>query len=343
MQAVVLAGGQSTRLRPLTNHRPKMLVPLLNKPIAEHVLERLKEASIEDVIFTVGYRAKQIADYFGDGSSFGMHFSYGFEKHPLGTAGSVKNIADKLEDTFVVASGDIVFDFSLKKAIDTHVEKGSRATILLNTVENTAQFGVVALSKDGTVKSFIEKPNTRNTMAGLVNTGIYILEKKVLQDVPPHKKIDFSLDLFPRLVSKGSLHGVDMGGFWYDIGTFDGLLRAQRDIFLNKTRIEVPGKQVREGIYVQGRAELADPDSVHGPALFGTGVYVGSGTSVRFASVGSGCRIGDSVSILESVIMKDTLVQSEATLTGAILGEGCKVDNFRSVTGPVAFPDRAVV
>ncbi|MCU0515518.1 MAG: nucleotidyltransferase family protein, partial [Oscillatoria sp. Prado101] len=204
MRAVLMAGGSGTRLRPLTCDLPKPMVPILNRPIAEHIINLLRRHQITEIIATLHYLPDVMRDYFSDGSDFGVQMTYAVEEdQPLGTAGCVKNIAELLEQTFLVISGDSITDFNLSAAIAFHKHKRSLATIVLTHVPNPIEFGVVITDKDGRIRRFLEKPSTSEIFSDTVNTGIYILEPEVLDYLPENKECDFSKDLLPLLLEKG--------------------------------------------------------------------------------------------------------------------------------------------
>lgn len=341
MKAVVLAGGFSTRLRPLTNFIPKPLVPVVNKPIIEHVVDRLVEADVRDVVFTLHYRAQEIIDHFGDGGRHGIKPTYIVEGEPLGTAGSVKNVEHLLDEDFLVVSGDILFDFDLRAVIKNHFERGSRATIVLSRVDSVEQFGVAELDSDGRVVGFVEKPDPAKVKSRLVNAGIYVLNKSVLKLVEKGVMTDFSLNVFPKLVRSGELYGYSPEGFWYDVGTFQGLLKAQHETLAGRTKIKIPGKRVVEGIYVQGDVDLSDPEKLVGPAVIGGGSKVGDGVTLRYASVGPRVTLGVKSTLVDSMVMEGCLVGGGCVLTNVVLGRRCTVSPNKTISGPVGFGDGA--
>jgi len=220
MRAVLMAGGSGTRLRPLTCDLPKPMVPVLNRPIAEHILNLLKRNSITEVIATLHYLPDVMRDYFQDGSEFGVEMTYAVEEaQPLGTAGCVKNLEELLQETFLVISGDSITDFDLQKAIAFHREKQSKATLVLTRVPNPIEFGVVITDKEDRIQRFLEKPSSSEIFSDTVNTGTYILEPEVLKYLPKNEESDFSQDLFPLLLEIGApMYGYVAEGYWCDVG-----------------------------------------------------------------------------------------------------------------------------
>jgi len=228
MRAVLMAGGSGTRLRPLTCDLPKPMVPILNRPIAEHIINLLKRHNITEIIATLHYLPDALRDYFQDGSGFGVQMNYAVEdEQPLGTAGCVKNIEELLDDTFLVISGDSITDFDLSAAIAFHRDKGSRATLILTRVPNPMEFGVVITDENQKISRFLEKPSTSEIFSDTVNTGTYILEPEVLEYLPANEESDFSKDLFPLLLERQEpMYGYIAEGYWCDVGHLDAYRQA---------------------------------------------------------------------------------------------------------------------
>ena len=203
MKAVVMAGGEGTRLRPLTSNQPKPMVPIVNKPCMEHIIELLKKNGINDIIVTLAFLPQSIRGYFGDGSSMGVSIEYSVEESPLGTAGSVRNAFEHLDETFIVISGDALTDFDLNEVIDFHKSKDSMITLALKSVENPLEFGVVIVDEDNHIKQFLEKPSWGQVFSDYVNTGIYVLEPEIFDYIPENTKYDFSQELFPKMLQAG--------------------------------------------------------------------------------------------------------------------------------------------
>ena len=201
MKAVVMAGGEGSRLRPLTSGVPKPLVPVVGKPVMEHILRLLRKHGITDVVVTLQYLGSAIRDYFGDGSDFGVDITYVVEDAPLGTAGSVKNAQEYLTEPFIVISGDALTDIDLGAVMQYHREKGASATIVLTSVANPLEFGVVITNPDGTIKRFLEKPSWGEVFSDQVNTGIYVIEPEVLDLLSPGAVVDWSGDVFPKMLT----------------------------------------------------------------------------------------------------------------------------------------------
>src|SRR5215469_1759970 len=192
MKAVIMAGGEGTRLRPLTSNQPKPMMPIANKPMMEHIVELLKRHGFEDIVVTVAFQANAIRTYFGNGSEFGVNMVYATEETPLGTAGSVRNAMDELDEPFLVISGDVLTDIDLAGIVDFHREKKALATIGLKALENPLEFGIVITREDGSVERFLEKPSWGQVFSDTINTGIYVLEPEIFDHIEPGKPVDFS-------------------------------------------------------------------------------------------------------------------------------------------------------
>ena len=214
MQAVIMAGGKGTRLAPLTDHAPKPMMPILDKPILTYIIELLKKHGITDISVTLGYMANRIIEAFGDGKDLGVHLHYTVEKEPLGTAGSVKNAAKTFEDDFLVISGDAYTDFNLTDLIEFHKSHGKLATIAATKVENPSEYGVMLLNSAGKVRAFFEKPQI--PVGNIVSTGIYVFKKEILKKIPSGFQ-DFARNVFPKI--PGQIYAKVMRGYWSDIGT----------------------------------------------------------------------------------------------------------------------------
>ena len=265
MKAVVMAGGEGTRLRPLTLGRPKPMVPLVNRSMLEHILLLLKRHGITDVVLTVQYMASYIQTHIGDGSDLGMNVTYSVEEHPLGTAGSVRQAAESLDDTFLVISGDALTDFDLHAAIEFHRSKGAMATLTLHRVPHPLEYGVVVTDGDGRIKQFQEKPSWSEVVTDTINTGIYVLEPSVFEWYARDQVFDFSKDLFPLLLKEGKpLYGYVADGYWTDVGSIEEYVRATRDVLEGKVGIEWSGQQV-DGTWREGGVEIAQDARIIGP------------------------------------------------------------------------------
>ncbi|MEB3827983.1 mannose-1-phosphate guanyltransferase [Phormidium sp. CCY1219] len=329
MRAVLMAGGSGTRLRPLTCDLPKPMVPILNRPIAEHIVNLLKRHGIEEIIATLHYLPDVMRDYFQDGSEFGVQMTYAVEEdQPLGTAGCVKNIAELLDDTFFVISGDSITDFDLSAAVKFHKEQGSKATLVLTRVPNPIEFGVVITDEDQRIKRFLEKPSTSEIFSDTVNTGTYILEPEVLKYLPANQESDFSKDLFPLLLEKGEpMYGYVAEGYWCDVGHLDAYREAQYDGLDRKVHLDYAYEEHSPGIWV-GQNTYIDPSAkIQTPALIGDNCRIGARVCIEAGTViGDNVTVGADADLKRPIVWNGAIVGEEAHLRACVAARGVRVD-----------------
>ncbi|MDR0344171.1 MAG: nucleotidyltransferase family protein, partial [Nocardiopsaceae bacterium] len=258
MKAVVMAGGEGTRLRPMTANQPKPMLPVANKPIMEHVLKLLKRHGFDETVVTVQFLASLVRNYFADGEDVGMSLQYATEESPLGTAGSVKNAEDALrDDTFLVISGDALTDIDLSAMVAYHKKQGALVTVGLTRVPNPLEFGIIIVGEDGRIQRFLEKPTWGQVFSDTVNTGIYVMEPEVLAHVAAGEQVDWSGDVFPELLESGApLYGWVADGYWEDVGTHQSYLKAQADVLAGKVDTEIDGFEVSPGVWIAEGAEV---------------------------------------------------------------------------------------
>jgi mannose-1-phosphate guanylyltransferase/phosphomannomutase len=335
MRAVLMAGGSGTRLRPLTCDLPKPMVPVLNRPISEHIINLLKRNGINEVIATLYYLPDVMRDYFQDGSEFGVQMTYAVEEdQPLGTAGCVKNIAELLDDTFLVISGDGITDFDLKEAIRFHKEKGSKATLVLAHVPNPVEFGVVITDSENRIKRFLEKPSTSEIFSDTVNTGTYILEPEVLDYLPANQETDFSKDLFPLLLDKGEpMFGYVAEGYWCDIGHLDAFREAQYDALSGKVEMFLdyyPQKSPR--LWIGQNTEIDPSAKIEPPVMIGDNCRIGARAKIKSGTViGDNVTIGNDAQLERSIVWNGAIIGEEAYLQACVISRGTRVDRRAQV------------
>ncbi|MEG3439493.1 mannose-1-phosphate guanyltransferase [Pannus brasiliensis CCIBt3594] len=329
MRAVLMAGGSGTRLRPLTCDLPKPMVPILNRPIAEHIINLLRRHDITEIIVTLHYLPDVLRDYFQDGSDFGVKLTYSVEEdQPLGTAGCVKNISEWLDETFLVISGDSITDFDLKAAIDFHKRKGSKATLILTRVPNPIEFGVVITDAEGRILRFLEKPSTSEIFSDTVNTGTYILEPEVLDYLPNKEESDFSKDLFPLLLQRGEpMYGYVADGYWCDVGHLEAYREAQYDALSGKVNLEFPYRERSPGVWV-GTNTYIDPTArVEAPAIIGNHCRVGANALIEGGSViGDNVTIGVGADLKRPILWNGVVIGEEAHLSACTIARGTRID-----------------
>ncbi|MFZ5818255.1 MAG: sugar phosphate nucleotidyltransferase [Bacillota bacterium] len=341
MKAVVMAGGEGTRLRPLTVNRPKPMVPVVNRPVMEHIVGLVRQHGIHEIIATLHYLPDVIQDYFGDGSDFGVKMKYTVEVTPLGTAGSVRQAADELTETFLVISGDALTDMDLTDLIRFHKEKGAVATLALTRVQNPLDFGVVITDGSGRIVRFLEKPSWSEVFSDTINTGIYVLEPEVFHLMEEGKVYDFSKDIFPKLLAAGRpIYGYVSRDYWCDIGSLDQCLQAQEDCLAGRVRVSIPGEEVRRGIWI-GRDVSIDPTAqIIGPVLIGDGAVIRPGAQVgEFSVIGPNTVVDREAEVKRTFTMGQVYIGRGADVRAAILTRGATVGQRASVGQGVVIAD----
>ncbi len=331
-----MAGGEGSRLRPLTSNMPKPMLPLLNAPMMEHIVSLLKRHGFDDIVVTVAYMANVIRTYFGDGSEFGVRMVYATEEHPLGTAGSVRNAMDELDDRFLVISGDVLTDIDLGAMLAFHDEKKALATIGLCHVENPLEFGIVITRDDGSIERFLEKPTWGQVFSDTINTGIFVFEPEIFDHIPPDQAVDFSSEVFPRLLEEEQpVFGAITDGYWEDVGTLEAYVRAHKDALDAKVAIDIVGFELTEGVWVGENAEVHPEAKVEGPAVIGDYCRIEAGARLgEYTVLGSNVRVREAADDLRSgVRCEEGVVLGDQSFVGdnAVIGSGVKVYPFKTV------------
>ena len=345
MKAIIMAGGEGTRLRPLTCNLPKPMVPVANRPMMEYCVALLKRNGIRDIGVTLRYLPETIIEHFGDGSDFGVKMCYFVEDSPLGTAGSVKNAGSFLDQTFVVVSGDALTDINLSEAIKFHKERGAIATIVLTRVNCPLEYGVVITGEEGRIRRFLEKPGWGEVFSDTVNTGIYVLEPEVLDYFGAGQNFDFSKDLFPHLLKENKpLYGYVIDGYWCDIGGLEVYLQAHRDILSGAVQVDLPGKQVRSAVWIEEGASVHPDARLEGPLVVGKHTEICSGAHVgAFTVLGRGCAVQSGASLKRSVVWNHCFVGKKTTLRGAVLANKVQVQAHAGIYEGAVVGDNSVI
>ncbi|MCX7838583.1 MAG: mannose-1-phosphate guanyltransferase [Anaerolineae bacterium] len=329
MKAVVMAGGEGSRLRPLTLNRPKPMVPIANRRVMGHILELLRRHNFSEVVATLQYRADDIQNYFGDGSQFGIPINYSVEPHPLGTAGSVKYAEKYLarDEPFLVISGDALTDFNLTEIVAFHKRVGAAVTITLYRVPNPLEYGVIIVDNEGRITRFLEKPSWGEVISDTVNTGIYVISPEILDEIESDVPFDFSKDLFPRLMRKGApLYGYIAEGYWCDVGNLAEYMRATADLLWGKVNVGEIAPKIGKDIYAQEDVEIAPDAQLFGPIFLGRGVKIKGGVVIHGpTSIGSFTIVDNRVHIDRSIILRNAYIGEGVELRGAIIGQRCSI------------------
>ncbi len=320
-----MAGGEGTRLRPLTSNTPKPMLPLVNRPMMEHVVRLLERHGFDEIVVTLAFMPEAIRNYFGDGSEWGVRMAYTTEETPLGTAGSVLNAREHLDDRFLVISGDVLTDIDLTAIAKFHAENAALATIGLVAVENPLEFGIVITREDGSVERFLEKPSWGQVFSDTINTGIFMLEPEVFDYIDPDQSVDFSGDVFPRLLEDGRpLFGAIGDGYWEDVGNLDAYLRVHKDILDGKVSVDIAGFELSPGVWMGEGTEIHPRAEVIGPAVIGDNVRIEAGVALgRYAVLGDNVRVRQDADLERSVVHDNTYLGEGVRLRGTVVGRSC--------------------
>jgi len=321
LKAIILVGGEGTRLRPLTYDIPKSMVPVLNRPFLEHTIAYLKKFGVKDVILALSYLPGSIRDYFGDGSNLGVQLTYSVESSPLGTAGAVKNAERYLESTFVVLNGDIFTGLDIADMLAFHRHNGAKATIALTWVDNPCAFGVVETDGDGRVQCFIEKPSPDRVTTNWINAGIYILETEVLEHVPAGSHYMFEKGLFPLLLELGDpVYGYPFSGYWLDMGTPEKYLCLNCDLLLSKAKSALISGLSSNEVCCDKETIIHPSAKIVGPVIIASRCQIGQRVNIKGPVViGADCCIGEDASLERTVLWRGSNINAGAVLKQCIV------------------------
>jgi NDP-sugar pyrophosphorylase family protein len=340
MQAVVLVGGEGTRLRPLTYGTPKPMVPIMNVPFLARTMERLYAAEIRDVILAAGYMPQAIVDYFGDGSRLGMKITYAIEETPLGTAGGIKNVERHITGPFFVLNGDILTSLDLRAMREYHHEKGGIGVLHLIRVDDPSPFGCVVHDETGRISAFVEKPPKGTEPTNEINAGTYLLERDILDLIPAGRAVSIERETFPQAIAAGkALYAYTTADYWLDLGRPEQYLAAHRDVLSGAMPLAM-----EPGINGDGKHALGGHPGVVPPIYAGADVVVDASATIGPNVVlGRGCSIGASAAVRESVLWERVSVGAGAIIEEAILASGVTIGaNARIGRGSVIGHDVSV-
>jgi mannose-1-phosphate guanylyltransferase/phosphomannomutase len=346
MKAVVMAGGEGTRLRPMTANQPKPLLPVVNRPIMEHVLRLLRRHGFTDTVVTVQFLASLIRNYFGDGDELGMNLQYATEESPLGTAGSVKNAESELRDNrFVVISGDALTDIDLSDMARFHHEHQALVTVALKRVPNPLEFGIVITREDGHIDRFLEKPTWGQVFSDTVNTGVYMMEPEVFEHVAAGEQVDWSQEVFPKLLEIGApVYGYIADAYWEDVGTLESLIQVQADVLNRQVDVDIEGFEMMPGVWVCEGAEV-DPEAIlKGPLYIGDYAKVEGGAELReYTVLGSNVVVKNTAFLHRAVVYDNVFVGPQTNLRGCIIGKNTDIMRGARIEEGAVVGDECVV
>jgi mannose-1-phosphate guanylyltransferase len=341
LPAVILVGGQGTRLRPLTERIRKDMLPLVDRPLLAYTFEHLRRHGVRRGIISCGYLPSQIQQRFGE--RYGdLELEYRVEPEPLGTAGGIAFAGDGLDSTFFALNGDSLREADLGALVDFHRSAGARATILLTPVADPTRYGLVRIGSDGRVSTFLEKPRPEEIDTDLINAGLYVLEPDVLELVPPDRHVSIERDVFPRLAEEGSVYGLALDGYWLDVGTPESYLQAHRDVLERSFATEIGDALGSDFTLVDPAARVEPGARLVPPVYVGPDAVVESDARAgSLAVIGAGARVGAGAVVENSVLGAGSIVGADAVLIGSVvgddaeIGEGSEVRNL-AVVGPGA-------
>ena len=345
MKAMIMAAGVGSRLEPLTCNIPKPMVPVVNRPAMEYIINLLAYNGITQIAANLWYLPDKIKTYFGDGHKFGVELHYSLEKDLMGTAGGVKKLEQFLDETFVIISGDALTDIDLWDLISKHQQSHALATIALKEVADPRQFGVVIVEEDGRIKAFQEKPRLQDALSKLANTGIYVFEPEIFKLIPADTVYDFGKQLFPKLVETGApFYGHKMKGYWCDIGSLTQYRLAHYDVLKGLVKIDIPGIWHPNATYVGERTIIAPTARVGSKVVVGNNCHIGDGVEIFGETViGDHCVIEEGTSIFGSIIWHNTQIGRDARLVECVVGSECYLKDGSVIGAGVILSDECIV
>jgi mannose-1-phosphate guanylyltransferase len=323
LKAVILVGGQGTRLRPLTYNTPKPMVPVLNVPFLEHVIRNLKEHNVTEIVMAQHYLAASMKDYFGNGSKLGVKLYYVMEESPMGTAGAVKNVEDFLDSTFFVLNGDIFHNRDFTGMLKFHRRHRAKATIVLSPVDDPTMYGVIETDKRNKVKRFLEKPKPEEVTTNMINAGTYVLEPEVLQRVPPDTRFTFEREVFPQMLTDGlPVYAYPTDNYWMDTGTPEKYLQLHRDLLNGKH----DSYSFEKDVMIGERSKIHPTVKFKGKVIVGDDCKIESGVRLTgLVVIGPNCTIHEEAEIKDSVVWHNTSIGQRAVIRSSILADNCKI------------------
>jgi mannose-1-phosphate guanylyltransferase len=332
VQAVILVGGEGTRLRPLTSTVPKPVVPLVDRPFLAYMLEWLRSHGVDDVVLSMGYLSTAVHNVLGDGSAWGLRLRYVEEPDPRGTAGALKFAESLLDERFFMLNGDVLTDIDLTAQLAQHTDRGARGTLALVPVEDPSAYGLVRTAEDGAVREFVEKPSPDQIDTNLVSAGAYVLERSVVDMIEPDRNVSIEREIWPALVGDGLYGYADHDAYWLDIGTPDRYLQATFDIVERHVKTEV-GKRLGDG-YLAVADDVRTTGRIVPPAVIERGCRLGEGTHIgSLVVLGPGVTVGNGTTIERSVVMQGAEVGENCVLRDCVVAAGARIGDGTHVTG----------
>jgi mannose-1-phosphate guanylyltransferase len=343
LQALILVGGHGTRLRPLTLTLPKPVIPLVDRPFMRYMIDWLAHHDVDDIVMACGFLPDALREVLGDEIPDGPRLRYVSEPEPRGTAGAIKHAEALLEDRFFVLNGDVLTDLDLTKLRERHETSGAKGTLALYPVADPSAYGLVRRTEDGEITEFLEKPDPDAIDTDEISAGAYLLEKEVLDLVPPDQDVSIEREVFPKLVGHG-LYSQRLEGYWVDIGTPERYLQACWDILGRNVESE-PGKKVDgDGVYVDAGAEVPSEATIAGPAFVDLGATIAAGATIGpRAVIGEGATVSAGAMITDSALHHQCAIGAGASISGAILAAGVRVEEGATIPSGAVIGEGAVI
>jgi len=345
MKAILLAGGKGTRLRPLTIHTPKPIVPIFNRPFLHYQLDLLKHvAEIDEVVLSLNYQPRRIEEIFGDGGESGLPIRYVVEPAPLGTAGAVRYAGESLRESVVVFNGDVLTMVDLAAVIALHRERKAKATIVLTPVENPTAYGLVETDDHGNIRRFLEKPNPDEITCDTINAGIYVLEPDTFDRIPKDTPWSIERSYFPSLIERGETFVAYVyRGYWIDIGTAEKYMQVHRDIMDGRYRA-APFAGAASSAWVSPQARVEEGVTIEGPCFVDEGAVIKSGARIGpYSVIGRQCHVEEHAVVERAIVWANSRISQEAVVRGSILGRHCHIGRNASVGDGVVLGDKSAV
>jgi len=345
MKAIILIGGEATRLRPLTCNTPKAMVPVLNTPFLEHAICYLRQHQVTEIILAQSHRQQPIKGYFGDGSRFGVRLYHSVEDIPMGTGGAVKNAEKHLDDTFLVLNGDIFTDLDITAMIEFHRDRKAKITIALTPVDDPTSYGLAETNAQGRITRFLEKPSPGEITTNMINAGIYIIETDAMTYIPPQVSFSFERELFPLLLDRGEpVYAYPSSAYWIDIGTPEKYLQLHRDLLTGKGSAGQYGFTSGDEVVIGEQSHIHPTAQIKGPIVIGNNCTIGHQVKlIGPVAIGSGCTIQPEAIIEEAIIWHKVQIDERAVVKNSIIANNCHLYPDCCITGGSLLSDNVIV
>jgi NDP-sugar pyrophosphorylase family protein len=344
MKAILLAGGKGTRLRPLTVHTPKPIVPILDRPFLYYQIDLLKQIpEIDEVILSLNYQPRRIEEIFGEGEGLGIRVRYVVEPMPLGTGGAVRYAGDALTESVVVFNGDVLTEVDLAAVLRLHRERKAKATIVLTPVENPGAYGLVETDREGNIQRFLEKPGEDEITCNTINAGIYVLEPDTFNRIPKDTAWSIERSFFPSLIERGeTFMAYVYDGYWIDIGTPSKYLQVHHDIM--DGRYSAPPFHGKSAAWISPDARVEEGVEITGPCFIDEGAVIKKGARILpYSVIGRQTHVEEGAVVDGSIIWPNGWIGPDASIRGSILGRNCHVGRNAVIDSPVVLGDKTVI